>query len=165
MEQGSRIGRMALELAERQGSSKTLYAVRFVYYAFIHHWLAPAREGVIPLEENAQPAFEAGNLPFSISSQDIGIKNSLFVGSKLDLVHAKYEDALQRLASITQPGYNYRMQVWSEVVSRLMGDPLNGQEIDTTLFDEQNMFIEAGQNRVNKFNLSSACTCATSSRR
>jgi predicted ATPase len=97
LEQGCRIGRMALELAERQGASKILYIVRFVYYAFIHHWLAPAREGVVPLEENVQPAFESGNPRYAISSQDIGVKNSLFVGYKLEQVRAKYKAERLRL--------------------------------------------------------------------
>ena len=48
MEQGCRLGRMALELAEKGGPSKTLYAVRYVYYGFIHHWWRPAREGMQP---------------------------------------------------------------------------------------------------------------------
>jgi PAS domain S-box-containing protein len=156
LEQGSRIGRMAMELTERQGPSKNLYAVRFMYYAFIHHWLAPAREAVVPLEENALPAFEAGNLRFSISSQDIGIKNSLFVGYKLDQVRAKYEDAFQRLATITPPGYNYRMLVWADVVLKLMGETGDGQRIDSNLFDGQKMLIKAGQNQVNRFNLFTA---------
>jgi PAS domain S-box-containing protein len=156
VEQGRQIGRMALEMAERHGPSKNLYAVRFLYYAFIHHWLAPAREGVVPLEENGQPAFEAGNVRFSISSQDIGIKNSLFVGYKLDQVRAKYEDAFKRLTSITNLGYNYRMHVWSQVVLRLTGELIPGQEDKNGLFDEQQMLIKAGQNQINKFNLYTA---------
>jgi PAS domain S-box-containing protein len=156
VEQGSRIGRMALELAERQGPSKTLYAARFMYYAFIHHWLAPGREGVVPLEDNAQPAFEAGNLRFSISSLDVGVKNSLFVGYKLDQVNSKYKDAFHRLMSISQPLYNYRMLVWSDVVLRLMGRSPQGQESNSKLFDEEKILITAGQSEVNKFNLFTA---------
>jgi PAS domain S-box-containing protein len=156
MEQGSRIGRMALELAERQGPSRNLYAVRYMYYAFIHHWLAPAKEGVVPLEENAQPAFDAGNLRFSISSVDIGVKNSLFVGYKLEQVRLKYEEAFRRLSSIVQPIYTFRMTVWSELVSKLMGESQQAQERMNDLFDEQKMLIQAGQNQVNRFNLFTA---------
>jgi PAS domain S-box-containing protein len=155
-ELGRQVGRLALEMAERLGPSRTLYAVRFVYYAFIHHWLAPAREGVVTLEENALPAFEAGNLRFSISSLDIGVKNSLFVGYKLEQVRAKYEEAFERLTSITHSGYNFRMLIWSDVVLSLMGESSKGQGGKISLFDEQKMLIQAGQNQVNKFNLFTA---------
>ena len=156
LEQGCRIGRMALELAERQGASKILYIVRFVYYAFIHHWLAPAREGVVPLEENVQPAFESGNPRYSISSQDIGVKNSLFVGYKLEQVRTKYEEAIHRLATINQSFYNYRLNVWSKVVMELMGKSLPARKMNNNLFNRQQMLVEAGQNQMNKFNLYAA---------
>ncbi len=48
MEQGCRLGRMALELAEKEGPSKNLYNVRYVYYGLIHHWWRPARESIEP---------------------------------------------------------------------------------------------------------------------
>ncbi len=155
-EHGSRIGRLALELAERHGPSRTLFAVRFMYYAFIHHWLAPAREAIVPLEENAQPAFETGNLRFSISSLDIGIKNSVLVGYKLDQVRLKYMDAFQRLQTAIQPVYQYRMFVWSEVVLKFLGETSHHPATDKHLFDEQKMLVKAGQNQVNKFNLYTA---------
>ena len=62
MKEGCQLGRMALELAEKGGPSKTLYAVRYVYYGFVHHWWRPARECISPLYKSFQPAVKSGNL-------------------------------------------------------------------------------------------------------
>ncbi|HJS20155.1 MAG TPA: AAA family ATPase [Anaerolineales bacterium] len=140
IERGCRIGRAALELAEKQGRSKTLYAVRFTYFSFIHHWLAPAGESLTYLEENIQPAFESGSLGFSKSFQDLLVQNSLLVGLNLEYLQSKQSEALLRLAALKQE--SYRLEVWSRVVLRLMqeshGDLTNTddtQQPDSTNWD------------------------------
>ncbi len=77
---------------------------------------------MVPLEENVQPAFESGNPRFSLSSQDIGVQNSLFVGYKLDQVHTRYLEALHHLASVNLPDYSYRLTVWFQAVLKLTGE-------------------------------------------
>jgi predicted ATPase len=139
---------MALELAEKGGPSKTLYAVRYVYYGFVHHWWRSARECISPLYESFQPAVESGNLKYSISLQDLAAEVSLFVGNKLEQVRSEQAEALRRLEFLNNVAYTQRLRMWSQVVLNLMGETLHPHEINGDLFDEDEAqeLIDAGQN-------------------
>ncbi|RPI30261.1 MAG: PAS domain S-box protein, partial [Chloroflexota bacterium] len=148
MEKGCKLGEMVLELAERGGTSRTLYAVRYVYYGFIHHWWRPARECICPLYDSFQPAVEAGSLWYSISMQDLAAEVSLFVGNKLEEVRCEQAEAISRVEFFKQIGYTQRLRMWSQVVLNLMGESLHPQELNGDLFteDEARQLIDAGQN-------------------
>ncbi len=122
MEQGCELGRMALELAEKGGPSKTLYAVRYVYYGFVHHWWRPARECIRPLYESFQPAVMHGNLWYSISMQDLAAEISVFVGINLEQVRSDQTEALRRTEILKNAGYTQRLRIWSQVVLNLLGE-------------------------------------------
>ena len=157
IESGCRVGRMALELAEREKPSRTLYAVRFVYYSLIYHWMGSAREGVSALENNIQPAFEAGNLRHAINFQDLACQNSLFAGLPLEQVSLKQAKALHRLEGLSQTPYTQRLRIWSQVVLNLIGDGLHTQEISGSRFDEEEVReLEGGHNLGYLFSLYAA---------
>ena len=155
VKEGLKIGKMALEMAEKQGPSRNLYAVRFVYHAFIHHWLAPARECLSPLDENAQPSFENGNLIFSIDSQDLGAQNSLFVGLKLEQVRSKQAEALRQLSFLKHVKSTQRLRIWSQLVLKLTGEHPDPFEIHGEQFreEEAQALLEDDQNQIYLFNL------------
>ncbi len=136
MKEGCQLGRMALELAEKGGPSRTLYAVRYVYYGFVHHWWRPARECIDPLNKSFQPAVMSGNLWYSISMQDLAAEVSLFVGDKLEDVQLRQAEALHRVEFLQNVSYTQRLRIWSQVVENLIGASLRPQEIDGELFDE-----------------------------
>jgi PAS domain S-box-containing protein len=148
IEQGCHLGKMALELAERGGPSKTLYAVRYVYFGFVHHWWRPARECIEPLYESFQPAIDSGNLKYSISLQDLAAEVSLFVGTKLEQVRSLQSEALRRLGFLKNVEYTQRLRMWSQVAVNLMGESDPPQEINGDLFDQEEarQLIDGGQN-------------------
>jgi len=145
------LGRMALEMAEKQGPSRLLYAVRFMYYAFLHHWLAPARESVAALEEIRQPILESGNVRYMLNTEDLAVKYSLFAGYKLDQVRSKYEEALHQIELLNLQ--SYRLDVWSKVFLTLMSESGRQQKRNGFLFNEEKSLKKAGPNQIYIFNL------------
>ena len=148
MKEGCQLGRMALELAEKGGPSRTLYAVRYVYYGFVHHWWRPARECIDPLYKSFQPAVKSGNLWYSISMQDLAAEVSLFVGDELEDVQLRQVEALHRVEFLQNVSYTQRLRMWSQVVENLIGASIRPQEIDGELFgeDEAQKLIDEGIN-------------------
>ena len=137
MEQGCRLGRMALELAEREGPSKNLYNVRYVYYGLIHHWWRPARESIEPLYKSIQPAYDAGIVWYAINMQDISAELCLFTGMKLEQVRSKQAEALQRLEYLKNISFTQRMRIWAQVVLNLKGESAHPRRITGDLFPEE----------------------------
>ena len=148
MEQGCRLGRMALELAEKVAPSKTLYAVRYVYYGFVHHWWRSASECIRPLYESFQPAVKSGSIWYSISMQDLAAEISMFVGMRLEQVRSEQAEALSRVEFLDNVTYTQRLRMWSQVVINLMSETLHPQEVYGDLFreEEAQKLLSDGQN-------------------
>ena len=155
VEQAFRMGTLALELAERHGPSKTLYSVRFIYYAFINHWVASARDSIPLLEENAQLAFQFGNLEHSRNSLDLWFQNSLFVGYPLDQLKSYHTKAFGQLSLSRLQ--SFRLDIWARVIRRLVDESPQAFGINHPQFDQEpELYNQAGQNKIRWFNLYTA---------
>ena len=148
MELGCRLGKIALQLAEKGGTSPTLFSVRYVYFAFIFHWVGHAREALVPLYENTLPACQSGNIRFALNLLDMEAQNSLFVGLPLEQVQSKQAEAVRKFKPFEPMVYTQRLRIWAQVAINLMGDAVEPNELNGELFSEAEAqdLKEAGQN-------------------
>ncbi|HTP01053.1 MAG TPA: GAF domain-containing protein [Anaerolineales bacterium] len=155
VDQFCEVGRKALELAERRGASASLYAVRHVYFAFLHHWQDISRDALPLLQRNAQLAFDSGSLQYSMNSKDLELQNSFLTGIRLEELRQKQAAALQQLGAPELSSFTQRMRLWAQVVLKLAGDHPRPEEITGELFssEEARSLVETGQMRIYVFNI------------
>ncbi|MCK5055454.1 MAG: AAA family ATPase [Candidatus Aminicenantes bacterium] len=136
IEQGYRLGNLALNMLEKYEAGGLAANVYYVYGAGIHHWKKHLRGDLAYLEKSIKNGTETGNLKYASYSIDNYIIKLFYAGEPLSEVKKECARLYPMVKRFHQVGAVQTTELWHRMVLNLLGEVEDKGFLTGEIFEE-----------------------------
>ncbi|MEA5550763.1 ATP-binding sensor histidine kinase [Anabaena cylindrica UHCC 0172] len=136
LDKGYYSGLLALKVLEHFPARELECKVNNLFNVFIRPWKQPLIDTIEPLVRASQIGFEIGDIEYASYATTHSCTHRFIVGEPLAEVQKRQDAALEVLLKIKQDHSLHNAKIWQQLVSNLLGDVTDPQQLSGKNFDE-----------------------------